>query len=342
MLTGCNAERMPDLDRIFESYQGNVPGVAVMLIDNGRVALDTAFGLADIANAIPVTRTTNFRLASVTKQFTAMCILMLQERGQLDFSTTLDKIFPEFPVYGRKINIRHLLQHTSGMIAYEALMPDTATVQVHDSDVLRMVMQQDTTYFEPGSDYRYSNSGYAVLAMVVERLSGKPFARFLHDEIFKHLGMTNTLAFEKGISRVPNRAFGYSVDGDSIRFTDQSPTSAVLGDGGVYSSTADLYRWDQALYGQRLVSAELLQQAFTPAMQNYGFGWRIDRYQGRLRVHHTGGTRGFRNVIQRFPEDGLTVIILSNRNDPDVAPLADKLIDWFLERKSGRSQSGNP
>ncbi len=332
ILTGCASDK-PDVGDIFKSYQGDLPGVAVMVIDNGEVVLDTTFGLADIANSTPVTRTTNFRLASVTKQFTAMCILILKERGQLEFTTTLDKIFPKFPKYGGKITIRHLLQHTSGLVAYESLMPDTVNTQVYDRDVLNMMMGQDTTYFEPGSDFRYSNSGYAVLAMVVESIGGKSFAGFLQEEIFQPLGMTNTVAFEDGISEVTNRAFGYTVHADSVSFTDQSPTSAVLGDGGIYSSIAELYKWDQALYGQQLVSAGLLQQAFTPALKNYGFGWRIDSYQGLLRMHHTGGTRGFRTVIQRFPENGFSVIILSNRNNSEVAPLADKLADLYLEQQ---------
>jgi len=229
-----------------------------------------------------------------------------------------------------------LLNHTSGLIDYEDLIPDTVTVQVLDRDVLAMMKQQDSTYFTPGAQHRYSNTGYALLAMIVEKVSRQSFSQFLHDNIFAPLGMTNTVAYEKGISTVAQRAVGYRVEEGRAVFSDQSVTSAVLGDGGIYTSLTDLFKWDQALSTAKLVKAETLRQAFTPALLNdgtptdYGFGWRIDEYQGHPRWHHTGSTCGFRNVIQRYPHDQFTVIILTNRAEPEVAPLAEKLTDWFL------------
>jgi CubicO group peptidase (beta-lactamase class C family) len=195
------------------------------------------------------------------------------------------------------------------------------------------MMEQDSTYFEVGTDYRYSNTGYAILAMIVEKLSGQSFAKFLSVNIFDPLGMDSTVAYEKGISEVPQRAFGYTAEDRTVILTDQSVTSAVLGDGGIYSSLEDLYKWDQALYTDTLISQMTLKLAFTPHLEIYGFGWRIDEYKGHTRIHHTGSTKGFRNVIQRFPEDQFSIIILTNRNDPDVAPLAEKLIDIFLLNK---------
>jgi CubicO group peptidase (beta-lactamase class C family) len=286
--------------------------------------------MAQLEKSIPVTAGTNFRLASVTKQFTAMCIMILEEQGKLEYSTTLKEIFPEFPSYGQNITIRQLLQHTSGLLDYEDLVTDSLPYQILDAEILQIMMQQDSTYFKPGSDYRYSNTGYAILAMIVEHLSSQSFAEFLKMNIFIPLGMDSTVAFEKGISRVPKRAHGYTIQADSIKFTDQSVTSAVLGDGGIYSSINDLLKWDKALYTDTLISKQSLKLASTPHLENYGFGWRIDQYKGHTRIHHTGSSRGFRNVIQRFPEDHFTVIILSNRNDPDVAPLADQLTNLFL------------
>ena len=318
-------------DRFFKIYNGNtVPGAALMIIHKGQKIVVKTYGMANLEDSISVTRYTNFRLASVTKQFTAMCIMILKERGKLDYNYTLKNIFPKFPDYGREITIKNLLQHTSGLIAYEDLIPDTSTKQVLDKDVLQMMIQVDSTYFTPGTDYRYSNSGYTVLAMIVEKTSGKSFAEFLKEEIFTPLNMKNTVAFENGISEVENRAYGYTVESDSVRFSDQSTTSAVLGDGGIYTSIEDLYKWDQALYSEILVTSETLQKAFTPALKNYGFGWRIDEYKGRFRVHHTGSTCGFRTIIQRFPLDEFTVIILTNRRDPSVDKLADKLTDMYL------------
>lgn len=315
------------IDRLFRAYTGNVPGAALMVIHDGQPLMIKTYGLADLTCQTVVTPQTNFRLASVTKQFTAMAILLLKERGRLDYDTNLKTVFPDFPAYGRQITIRHLLQHTSGLIDYEDLIPDTATHQVRDRDVLQTMMNQDSTYFPSGTRFRYSNSGYAVLAMVVEKLSGKSFAQFLQTEIFEPLGMHNTVAYEEGISTVPQRAFGYHIQGDTVLFSDQSLTSAVLGDGGIYSSITDLMRWDQALYTEKLVGIATLRDAFTPGLENYGFGWYCDTYHGHRRVYHTGSTCGFRNAILRFPDEKLTIIILTNRREPDVQPLAEKVFD---------------
>ncbi|MGC9364465.1 MAG: serine hydrolase domain-containing protein [Fidelibacterota bacterium] len=328
-LLSCSTDRFAD--RLFRDYTGQkVPGAAVMIIDHGAILFQKGYGMADLERQIPVSSATNFRLASVSKQFTAMAIMKLVESGKLSYAETLANIFPEFPEYGEVITIEYLLQHRSGLIDYEDLIPDTATIPVRDSDVLQMMMTVDSTYFVPGTEYRYSNSGYAVLAMIVEEKTGKRYAEFLEDEIFHPLRMLNTVAYEKGISSVPNRAFGYHVETDSVVFSDQSITSAVLGDGGIYSSLNDLFMWDQALYTETLVSRESLTRAFTPMLENYGFGWRIDEYLGHRRLHHTGSTCGFRNVIQRFPDDQFTVIILTNRREPEVADLADKLVRRFL------------
>jgi CubicO group peptidase (beta-lactamase class C family) len=199
------------------------------------------------------------------------------------------------------------------------------------------MMQQDSTYFPPGAEYRYSNSGYAVLAMIVEKVSGQRFAQFLKENIFDPLGMTKTVAYEKGISEVENRAFGNANEEGKLIFKDQSLTSAVLGDGGIYSSVDDLFKWDQALYTDKLVRLETLEQAFTPGILNdgtkldYGFGWRIDEYLGFKRMHHTGQTCGFTTVIQRYPEQKFSIIILTNRNEPMLMELADRLADLFFD-----------
>jgi len=167
--------------------------------------------------------------------------------------------------------------------------------------------------------------------MMVEKLSGQSFPDFLEENIFAPVGMTNTVAFVDGVNEVPHRAYGYTVGADNIENTDQSPWSAVLGDGGIYSSLDDLYKWDQALYADNLVSSEMLERAWTPHLENYGFGWRIDTYKGRKRYHHSGGTSGFRNYIGRFPDEQLTVIVLTNRADPEVGQLAEQIADLYLE-----------
>ena len=319
------------VNRMFADYsKPGTPGTALLIIRDGKPLLVKTFGLANLPDKTPVTVKTNFRLASVTKQFTAMCIMLLNEQRKLDYETTLPELFPEFPDYGKSITIRNILQHTSGLIAYEDIIPNNVSVQVLDKDVFRLMTEQDSTYFIPGSEYRYSNTGYAVLVNVIEKVSGKFFADFLKEHIFQPLRMDGSVAFQQGISTVPQRAFGYDVTDSGIVDSDQSAYSAVLGDGGIYSSLDDLFKWDQALYTENLVSAQTRELAFTPNLENYGFGWRIDEYRGNRRLHHTGSTSGFRNVIQRFPDDHFTVIILTNRKEPGVAPLAEKLVDWYL------------
>jgi CubicO group peptidase (beta-lactamase class C family) len=233
-----------------------------------------------------------------------------------------------------------MLQHTSGLIAYEDVMPETTTVQVLDRDVLAMMKAQDSTYFPPGTQFRYSNTAYALLSQIVECVSGMPFARFLKENIFDPLGMDATLAHEEGISTVIHRAYGYSKR-DSTKVpgfarTDQSSTSAVLGDGGIYSSVEDLLKWDQALYTDELVSRETLNEAFTPNVlpdgknSGYGFGWYIDEYRGLRRIHHEGSTVGFRTEILRFPGPRVSVIILVNRSEADPEALALRIADIVL------------
>ena len=330
LFVGCNDSIEKKINTLFKDYSGKNPGAALLVIQDGEVVLSKSFGMANIEKDIPVTEKTNFRLASVTKQFTAMCIMLLVEDGKLTLEDNLQQIFPDFPDYGKSIKLQHLLQHNSGLIDYEDLIPDTTTKQVHDDDVLAMMMSVDSTYFMPGSEFKYSNSAFAVLVNIIEKVSSKSFDQFLKERIFQPLGMDNSVAFVEGKNQVANRAFGYNIVENSVEFSDQSLTSAVLGDGGIYTSLVDLYKWDQALYTDKLVSRETFRKITTPGLNGYGFGWRIDDLNGHYRISHTGSTCGFRNVLQRYPEDKLTVIILTNRRNPDVESLADEIAELFL------------
>jgi CubicO group peptidase (beta-lactamase class C family) len=320
-----------EIDRIFADYRGaESPGAVVRVIRNGAPVATRTYGLANVEEKIPVRPETNFRLASVTKQFTAMSILILADRGELALDDALTDIFPAFPAYGNRITLRHVLQHTSGLIDYEPFVPEDSERQIVDREVLDLMMQQDHTYFPPGSEHRYSNSGYAVLAMVVEEVSGRSFADFLNENIFEPLGMHDTVAHREGVSVIANRAYGYHVGETGAELSDQSPWSAVLGDGGIYTSVLDLAKWDQALYDNPFVRPQLLETAFTPGLEDYGFGWRIDEYHGHRRMHHEGSTIGFRNFMQRFPDERLTVIVLTNRREPAVQSLAEQVADLYL------------
>jgi len=326
------------IDSLLSEYDGNNPGAAVMVIQNGEIVLDKSFGLADIENNKTVSSSTNFRLASVTKQFTSHAILKLINEGKIGFSTTLKEVWTDFPEYGKNINIKHILTHTSGMIDYESLIPDTATMQVKDSDVLKMLMSVDSVYFNPGEVFRYSNSGYAVLAMIVEKISGKSFGEYLKEIIFSPLNMNYTLALEDGINQVENRAYGNVRSDKGWIKKDQSLTSAVLGDGGVYSSINDLYKWDQSFYTNKIIPLELKEDAFTRQQLNdgkvidYGYGWRLTKLYENEVVYHTGSTIGGRTIIYRIPSKKLTVIFLSNRDEGDTLLIAETIAKHYLER----------
>ena len=309
---------------LLKRYRGEGPGAAVAVIRNGTSAYYVS-GYASLELRERITSATNFRLASITKQFTAAAILLLIEDGKLTLEDRAGRWLPSLPPATNTMTLRHLLTHTSGLVDYEDVIPATLMDQLHDDDVLQLLESQDRTYFAPGTSYRYSNSGYALLALIVGKASGLSFAQFLDARIFRPLGMLNTVAHEDGVSRMMHRAFGYSEVDHAWQRTDQSQTSAVLGDGGIYSSLDDLAKWDAALYDERLLKSSSLRMAFAPSTRTddpsieYGFGWRIT---GET-VWHSGETIGFRNVIVRYPQRRLTVIMLTNRNEP--APYATAL-----------------
>ncbi len=318
------------VDALMHEYAGNSPGASVLVLRDGKPVVKKSYGLADLEARTPASPSTNFRLASITKQFTAAAILLLREDGKLKIEDPIRKWLPTLPGAVQPVTVQHLLTHTGGLVDYEDFVPDDVP-QVHDADVLALLEKQDRVYFPAGSNYRYSNSGYSMLALIVEKASGQRFADFLRERIFQPLGMNATVAFEDGVSSVANRAFGYSRNGGAWTRTDQSSTSAVLGDGGIYSSIEDLARWDAALYDNSLLGAESRQIAFTPATHtdnpsiDYAFGWRVSGES----LWHSGETRGFRNVILRYPERRLTVVVLTNRNDPEPYPTALAIADVY-------------
>ena len=329
------------------------PGLAVLVRRDGRTVFKRGYGSRDLRSGAPIDAHTNFRLASCTKQFTAFAVMLLVQDGKLRLDENLTDVFPEFPAYGKTITLRNLLNHTSGLVAYEELMDKLYAgkawqdiPQISDAGVLELMEQQTATKFPPGSAWEYSNSGYCVLARVVEKASGMPFADFLRQRIFVPLRMRNTMAYEYGKNRVKARAYGYTQDAGRWLETDQSSTSATLGDGGIYSSLDDLSKWDNALLHHTLLSESAMRPALTAVdliagstaspsgpdgeSVKYGFGWFLNPYHGYPRMWHEGESIGFRAAIERFPANGLTIVVLANRTDLAPTALALKVADLYL------------
>src|SRR5260370_2461884 len=325
------------INQIFSTLANDkFPGVAVLVRKDGRTAFERGYGVRDLRSFAKIDPQTNFRLASCTKQFTAMSIMLLVHDGKLRYDDNLTDVFPDFPAYGKAITIRHLLNHTSGLPDYEDLMAAaekrkgapiwTSTHQIQDAEVLDLLNQEAAGKSAPGTQWSYSNSGYVVLGLVVANISGKPFRQFLRDRIFAPLKMSQTVAYQKRQNEVTSRAYGHSNDANSWKETDQSPTSATLGDGGIYSSLSDLAKWDEALAQHTLLSEKEMQPALTPAQLtisdqpkwpanadrpegtpvSYGFRWVLDHYRHHPRMWHYGDTMAFHTDIPPFPPHRLT------------------------------------
>ena len=355
------------IDAIFSGVTSpDAPGLAVLVRKNGNTASERGYGVRDLRTKSKIDARTNFRLASFTKQFTAMAIMLLVHDGKLRYDATLPEIFPDFPAYGKTITVRNLLNHSGGLPDYEDLMDAlektkgptwTPENQIQDGEVLELLKKEKSGKFAPGTSWAYSNSGYVMLGIIVSKISGKSYGEFFHERIFAPLKMNHTLVFQKNKNKITNRAFGHSNENGALKETDQSSTSATLGDGGIYSNLEDLAKWDDALRHHTLLSEKEFQPALVPVKLNdgsdpqwpaepngdnlhpgkpvaYGFGWFLDPYHGHLRSWHTGTTMGFRTVIERFYENNLTIIILCNRTDLDPEKLSLRVADLFLSTKN--------
>ena len=355
------------VDAIFSAVSSpDSPGFAVLVRKDGQTIFERGYSLRDLRTKTKIDAQTNFRLASFTKQFTAMAIMLLVHDGKLRYDETLAEIFPDFPTYGKTITVRNLLNHTSGLPDYEDLMDAAEKVkgptwtrerQIQDDEVLELLKKEKAGKFAPGTSWSYSNSGYVVLGLIAAKVSGKSYGEFLHQRIVAPLTMNHTIVFQKGKNAVANRAFGHTKEKDVFKETDQSSTSATLGDGGIYSNLEDLAKWDDALRNHTLLTEKEMQPALTPAKLadgsephwpkepnddnlapgkpvSYGFGWFLDPYKGHRRMWHSGSTVGFYTIIERFIDERLTVIILSNRTDWDREKVAQQVADIFLLPKN--------
>jgi CubicO group peptidase (beta-lactamase class C family) len=324
-----NASRIDALMHML-AERGQFNG-SILVSESGRVIYQNGFGTADAAKGVAFTSDTPCYLASLTKQFTAMAVMMLGERHKLSYADALSKYFPQFPAYAQKITIRSLLNHTSGIPDYVGLGLEHEGLT--DRDVLDALIKQSKPNFAAGEKFEYSNSGYILLALIIEKVSAQPYAMFLKRNIVQPLGMKSTFVRGPNTSLPQNAAHGYSRFGD-----DDDYTLFTYGEGGIYSTVRDLYKWDQASYKGRLVKSSTLQEAFTSTKlndgtaSNYGFGWGIAMVNGEPVVSHAGRFGGFNTYVKRFIKRNNAIIFLTNNDFRNMGAIGNAIIN-ILDNK---------
>jgi len=327
------------VDALFAQWdKPNSPGCAVGVIKDGVLVHVRGYGMANLEHGIPITPQTVFDVGSCSKQFTAFSILLLVKQGKLSLDDDIRKFVPEIPDFGRTILIRHLLYHTSGLRNYVTLLerdgkrPEDVTT---DADALRMLAEERDLNFVPGEEFRYSNTGYFLMALVIKKVSGESLREFARKNIFEPLGMTHSHFHDDHTMVVTSRATGYSPlpgGGFSIDMSNWEQ----LGDGALMTTLEDLVKWNQNFYVGQVGGKDILERMEIPGRLNdgtklnYGCGLIIGEYQGTAMIHHGGAWAGYRSHILRFPKRKLSVILLGNLSSLDAWNLAGKVSLLFL------------
>ena len=328
------------VDAVFADYDTTAsPGCSLGVMRGGEMIYSRGYGMANLEYAVALSSKSVFRIGSTSKQFTAMAMALLAEKGIISLDDPIGKLFPEFPGYGDEITIRHLVHHTSGIRDYLTLtwlagMDDDA--HYTDGFAIELVARQKNLNFPPGDQHLYSNSGYFLLSHVVERATGKSLREWAAENIFGPLGMHNSHFHDDHTQIVPNRADGYApTDGG---FRTSMTTLEMVGDGGVYTTVEDLLLWDRNFYDNRLGKGgpELIEQVTTPGSLgngdalDYAFGLDVGEYRGLKMVSHSGGFVGYRAEMIRFPDEHFSVAVLCNRADADPSRRAQAVASFYL------------
>jgi D-alanyl-D-alanine carboxypeptidase len=320
------------------AYPSNQPGAAVLVQRGDRVLLRKGYGLADVEWGIPVDPATVFRIGSVTKQLTAAAVLRLVQEGKLSLDDPLTRFFPEAPAYLRAVRIEHLLTHTSGIPTYGTLpdYPRWSQLNVTPDWLVRRVLDEPLQ-FTPGAGWSYTDSGFYLLGLILEKVHGKSYEEVMREQIFEPLGMAHTF-YDRGERIIPRQASGYAWWGGQLIHAPYQSMDLLAAAGALASTVDDLARWSAALDGDRLVRRDLLARAFTPyrladgRSTYYGYAWAIGDYEGHTLVEHGGKISGFEAHILRVPDAGILVVLLTNatgrKPDPDF--LATRIATYLL------------
>jgi D-alanyl-D-alanine carboxypeptidase len=339
MTQAIDTDLAQSIDALFTPhFRSDTPGAALIVTRNGRPLYRRGYGMANLEYAIPVMPETVFRIGSITKQFTAVAILLLAQEGKLTLDSEISTLLPDYPPHDPPITVAHLLTHTSGIPSYtgmnEWLLRRPLDVTL---DELIALFKDKPLEFTPGTRFVYNNSGYVLLGAIIERLAGIPYAQFLEQRLFQPLGMTRT-SYDDSRRIVPGRAAGYEHDGSTWRNCAYLSMTHPHAAGALASTVDDLARWDAALVAGEVLPVELLDQAWTsykptsgePA--HYGYGWALSAYAGHPTVEHGGGINGFISHALRLPEERLFVAVLTNTtaNAPTAELLAVQVTGLLL------------
>jgi CubicO group peptidase (beta-lactamase class C family) len=307
---------------------------SILVAQKGETIIKKGYGQASIEHSIPNTSKTKFRICSITKQFTAMAVMMLQENGLLNVNDNIYKFFPEYQELDKRITIHHLLTHTSGLqYLFGPNFPIMYSKSKHTHEDMFNIFKDKPLLCEPGEMWNYSNYGYYLLACIIENVSGVTYDEFLNKNIFEPLNMKNT-GIEKNKAIVPGLANGYYLNDNDLMHTDYVNMDVALGSGEIYSTVEDMLIWDRALYNGELVSEKILNTIFSPYANSgergtedndYGYGWFIDKMYGRKRISHDGGGLGFITGFDRYINEQVSIIVLSNYGFTAVWRIADIL-----------------
>jgi D-alanyl-D-alanine carboxypeptidase len=313
-----NSQLADSMDKVAaDVYKPQAPGAAIIVMKDGQVIFRRGYGIANLELNVPIRPEMVFRLASVTKQFTAVAIMLLVEQGKLSLQDDIKKFLPDYPTGERKITIENLLTHTSGVKEYTDKLWPTRMREDLRLERLIDVFKNEPLEFPPGTKQSYSNSNYILLGAVIEKASSTPYRQFVEDNIFKPLAMKHS--YYEGIQEViPDRVAGYVKDSGAYFNAPYFSTNQLYAAGALCSSVDDLALWDAATYSEKLLKRGSWERIFTPykladgKMSDFGFGWALSRFEGRTIASHTGGAPGFTAYVLRLPEDRVYVAILSN------------------------------
>jgi CubicO group peptidase (beta-lactamase class C family) len=322
----CVAQDTARIDQIVQSYVAKHQFMGTVLVARGNQVIHSkGYGSANLEWDVPNTPNTKFRLGSVTKQFTAASILLLEERGKLNVSDPVKKYLPDAPAAWDKITIFHLLTHTSGIPNFTSF-PDYAKLEpfATTSEQLVSRFRNKPLDFEPGENWQYSNSGYVLLSYLLEKISGENYEKFVRENIFTPLGMKDS-GYDSNSAVIPHRASGYVFSKDSFENAGFVHMSIPQGAGALYSTTEDLLKWQLGLFGGKVLNPSSLQKMTTPFKQNYAFGLAVDTNGRHKVIEHGGGIEGFNTELAYYPDDKLTVVVLGNVNGGAPGDIARKV-----------------